>query len=368
MRSHSIVEIISFQSSRKAAKSRFTHFSDLREEPEVIDSSSRMDRKNEALYIGVDIGGTKIALGLVTAKGKCLTQKSFPTQVGKGSDWIINHLVQEIRGLLEEVHLSIDAIHSIGIGVPGTVELTTGNVILAPNLYWQNVPFGDRMKAAFPTSSIYLDQDTNTAALGEYFLCDDASVENLLFITISTGIGSGLILDKKLYRGRLNMAGEIGHSIVEKNGVPCTCGSRGCLQSYAKGPAIADIVLQRIQNGEKSCLASRIVGDRLTAAQVAEAASQGDRLARSVLLGAAEYVGLVLANVVSLLNLDLIIIGGGVAQSGEEFIQRIKDVTRASCYPPAKESFRMALTTNWEKSALIGAALLHKTLAASEQL
>lgn len=323
-----------------------------------------MTRHNETVHIGIDIGGTKIALGLVTATGECLAQKSFPTQVEKGPDWIINHLVREIRTFVETAQIPIDAIHSIGIGVPGTVELATGNVVLAPNIFWRDVPLGEQMKAAFPQIPIYLDQDTNTAALGEYFLCDDVSVENLFFITISTGVGSGLILDKKLYRGRLNTAGEIGHVIVEKDGMPCTCGSQGCLQAYAKGPAIADIVLRRIKNGETSCLTESILDGQLTASQVAEAASQGDSLAREVLFQAAEYVGIALANVVSLLNPDLIIIGGGVAQSGEEFIERIKDVTRSICYPPAKESFRIALTTNWEKSAIIGAGLLYKTSAA----
>ena len=318
------------------------------------------------MHIGVDIGGTKIALGLVTSEGECLQQKNFPTEGSKGADWIIANLIQEIKGMVDQAQLSIEAINSIGIGVPGTVELTTGNVVLAPNIYWENVPLGRQMKTAFPQIPVYIDQDTNTAVLGEYFLCDDPSVRNLFFITISTGIGSGLILDKKLYRGRFNSAGEIGHFIVERNGVPCTCGSRGCLQAYANGPAIANVALQRIKHGDTSCLAERILGDRLTACQVAEAAAEGDSLARDVLLNAAERVGIALANVVSLLNPDLIIIGGGVAQSGPEFIERIQEVTRTSCYPPARESFRIAVTTNWERSAIIGAGLLYKTLAAEE--
>lgn len=323
-----------------------------------------MTARNDTLNVGVDLGGTKIALGLVTSEGETITQKNFPTAVDKGADWLIAHLIEAIKAFLDDARVSIDDVNSIGIGVPGTVELTTGNVVLAPNIYWQDVPLGEKMKAGFPTIPIYIDQDTNTAVLGEYFLCDDLAVENFFFLTISTGVGSGLILNNTLYRGRLNMAGEIGHTIVEKDGVPCTCGSRGCLQAYAKGPAIADIAVQRIKNGEQSTLEKRIRDGRLTAIQVAEAASNGDQLAKDVLLAAAEYVGLALANVVSLLNPDIIIIGGGVAQSGTWFIERIKDVTKSSCYPPARESFRLELTTNWEKSAIIGAGLLYKTLTA----
>ena len=133
---------------------------------------------------------------------------------------------------------------------------------------------------------------------------------------------------------------------------------------YAKGPAIAETVLRRIKHGEYSCLAERMTDGQLTAVQVAEAAAKGDQLAKDVLLNAAEYVGIALANVVSLLNPDLIIIGGGVAQSGSLFIEHIKAIAKSCCYPPARESFRVEVTTNWEKSALMGAGLLYKALRA----
>ncbi len=321
-----------------------------------------MEKNRNSINVGVDIGGTKIALGFVTSEGKLTRQKSFPTSGEKGPDWIIEHLIEEIKSFVEKAQVEMHNINSIGIGVPGTVELTTGNVVLAPNIYWRNIPLGEKLKAGFPKIPIYIDQDTNTAVLGEYFACEDVSVENLFFITISTGIGSGLILNKTLYRGRLNMAGEIGHTVVEKDGVSCTCGSRGCLQAYAKGPALVETTIQRIKHGETSCLAEQMTNGQLTAVLIAEAASDGDPLAQEALLNAAEYVGIALANVVTLLNPDLIIIGGGVARSGNWFIDKIREVTRSHCYPPARESFRIELTTNWEKSPLIGAGLLYKTL------
>ena len=321
-----------------------------------------MKKNYDSLNVGVDIGGTKIALGVVTSRGKIINQTSFPMHVEQGPDWIIAHLIRAIKDFVEQAQVDLDDIHSIGIGVPGTVDLANGNVVLAPNIYWRDVPLGQKIHAAFPEIPIYIDQDTNTAVLGEYFACEDGSVENLFFLTISTGVGSGLILNKQLYRGRLNMAGEIGHIVVEKDGVPCTCGKNGCLQMYAKGPAIAEIALQRMRNGEKSCLAGQISNGQLTAANVAEAASEGDQLAKEVFLNAAEYVGIALANVVSLLNPDLIVIGGGVAHSGSWFIEKIKEVTRIHCYPPARDRYKILLTTNWEKSPIMGAGLLYKTL------
>ena len=317
--------------------------------------------KQNMFTIGIDIGGTKIALGLVTQQGEILTQDSFPTCSEKGADWIIDTLAGKVHNLVERSQLEMSNIHSIGIGVPGTVDLESGHVILAPNLYWRDIPLGPKLKTHFPDMPIYIDQDTKATAFGEYIACDDASVENLFFMTISTGIGAGIILNRQLYRGRLNAAGEIGHCVVEKQGKACSCGNHGCLEMYAKGPAIAEIALQRIKDGEPSSLQPQMNDGDLTSVHVAEAALRGDALARDVLLHAADYVGFALVNVIALLNPDLIVIGGGVARSGEFFIERIRETAQRYCYPPAKDSYKIVLTTQWEKSAIIGASLLYQS-------
>ncbi len=320
-----------------------------------------MKENQKNFNIGIDIGGSKIALGLVTQEGKILAQNTVPTCPEKGSGLIIDRLISEIHDLVEQAHVTIRAIHSIGIGVPGTVDLQSGHVVLAPNLYWRDIPLGPKLKTHFRNMPIYIDQDTKVTALGEYIACDDASVENLFFMTISTGIGAGIILNRKLYRGRLNAAGEIGHCVVEKHGKPCSCGNKGCLEMYAKGPAIAEIAGQRIKDGEPSSLQKQVSENNLNSIHIAEAALKGDSLAQDVLLNAAEYVGYALVNVIALLNPDLVVIGGGVARSGEFFIEKIREVIQRNCYPPIKESYKIVLTTQWEKSAIIGASLLYQT-------
>jgi len=320
-----------------------------------------MKKNRSVVNVGVDIGGTKIALGLVTLKGEILSQKTFPTCPEKGDDWIIDRLVADIHQLIDQSHVDRQTIRSIGIGVPGTVDIQTGHVILAPNLCWRNIPLGPKLNVHFRDIPVYIDQDTKVAALGEYIACGDASVENLFFMTISTGIGAGIILNRTLFRGRLNTAGEIGHCVVEKHGKLCSCGNRGCLEMYAKGPAIAEIALQRITNGEPSSLQKQVRLHDLNSIHVAEAALRGDALAQDVLLNAAEYVGFALVNVITLLNPDLIVIGGGVARSGGFFLERIREVTERYCYPPMKESYKIVLTNQWEKSAIIGAGLLYQT-------
>ena len=313
----------------------------------------------KSLNIGVDLGGTKIAMGLVTAEGDIKVLKSFPTCTEKGAEWIIERLIEEIKALFENENVNVNDIKSLGLGIPGTVDLKKGEVILAPNIYWRNIPLGEKIRAAFPDLPVYIVQDTNTAALGEFLACESDDIENLFYITISTGVGSGLIFNRKLYRGRSNTAGEVGHFIVERDGIKCTCGNRGCLQMYAKGPAIAGEALRRLNNGEKSILKDQLRKGYLTALQVGEAAIKGDTMAREVILRAAEYVGIALGNVVSLINPDLIVIGGGVVRCGSLLIDEIVRVTLTSCYPPTRESVAVSSTRLWEKSGVIGAALLH---------
>jgi glucokinase len=323
-----------------------------------------MDKTNSGgncLNIGVDLGGTKIAMGLVSSEGVLLSQNTASTNAQNGPEYVIKTIVTEIQNLLKRKHLNNHDINSIGIGVPGTVDLKTGEVILAPNIYWTHVPLGLALKETFSDISIFIDQDTNAAAYGEFLTYNDP-IDNLYYITLSTGVGSGIIINKKLYRGCNNTAGEVGHTIVVKDGLLCECGNRGCLQVYSKGPAIAREAERRIKRGEKSSLSKNLKNDELTAIQVTEAALIGDPLAKDVVLRAAEYIGIALANVVSLLNPDLIVIGGGVARCGKMLLDRIYDITSMYCYPPACEHLRIECTDKWEQSGVIGAALLYKTL------
>jgi len=310
--------------------------------------------------IGIDIGGTKIAIGLVDKEKKLVDRIDISIIIKNGPNLIITEIIKQTKNIIKRNNLTGKQINSIGIGVPGTVNIKTGYVILAPNIYWRDVPLGKMFNNSFPSTPIYIDQDTNTAALGEYALQKDKDINNLYYITISTGVGSGLILNGKLYRGSLNTAGEIGHTIVEKNGIPCTCGNKGCLQMYAKGPAIADEAMRKIKKGAKTSLKKYLLNNRtLTAQQIGNEANKGDSFSINILLWAADYVGMALANVVNLLNPDLIIIGGGVARCGAFFIDAITNATINYCYPPIRESVRISCTTQWEKSGIIGGAMLY---------
>jgi len=312
--------------------------------------------------IGIDIGGTKIAIGLVNKEKKLIDRIDISTDIKNGPYPLITEIIKQTKNIIGGNNLMGKQINSIGIGIPGTVNTDTGYVILAPNIYWRDVPLGKMFNNSFPSIPIYIDQDTNAAALGEYILRKDKDINNLYYITISTGVGSGLILNGKLYRGSLNTAGEIGHTIVEKNGILCTCGNKGCLQMYSKGPAIANEAIRRIRKGKKTSLKKYLVDNgTLTAQEIGNEANKGDSFSINILLQAADYIGMALANVVNLLNPDLIVIGGGVAKCGVFFIDAITNATINYCYPPIRESVNISCTTQWEKSGIFGAAMLYSS-------
>jgi glucokinase len=313
----------------------------------------------ESLNIGIDVGGTKISIGLVTARGEIIARKDFPTAAEEGPEAVIERMIGQAKALLEQQSLAAQSLSSIGIGIPGTVERKTGRVVLAPNIYWRDVPVGERIRGAFPGVAVLADQDTNVAALGEFLVLNDPQISSLYYLTISTGVGSGIILDGKLHRGRGNTAGEVGHFIVERNGLPCTCGNRGCLQMYARGPAIAAEAVRRIERGMESVLVDKLGDGQLTGLDVGRAAAAGDTLAREVMDWAAGYVGLALGNVVSLFSPDLIVLAGGVLRCGDWFLRRIEEVAADSCYPPARGGVRMVQTVLWERANVIGAGLLY---------
>jgi glucokinase len=311
--------------------------------------------------IGVDIGGTKIALGLVNENGEIVCREKYPTQAENGFESIIGKLVYKIDELISNFNTDRTAVNSIGVGVPGTVDLKAGEVILAANLFWENAPLVSELQNAFPAIKINADKDTNVTAWAEYLQYKNEGVRNLYFMTISTGIGSGIIIEGKLYRGSYYGAGEIGHMCIEKDGKQCTCGNKGCLQEYAKGPAIVNEAMRRIKSGNSSMLLNVLeTKGKIENIDITEAAIKGDLLARSVIVEAAEYVGRALGQVLSLIAPDIIIIGGGIAQNGEMFLNPVISTAINSCYPPSKNRARIELTKMWEDAAIIGASRLYE--------
>jgi glucokinase len=274
-----------------------------------------------AKYIGIDLGGTKIAGVLADTGGTVLYQETIPTRTEEGQDKVIARIYGLIRALLAAA--GAGEVKGIGLCTPGPSDLKAGVVIEAPNLKWKDLPIVALLEKEF-NLPVVLENDANAAAYGEYVYGAAKGRKDLVYLTVSTGIGGGIIVNGELVYGRNYSAGEVGHMVVLPDGPPCGCGRRGCVEALASGSAIAReakaLLLKEGQGGSgRTGLLWEMTGgdpERLTAKEVGKAAAQGDPLALSVLEKAFRYLGIALGNLVNLLNPEIIVIGGGVAAMG----------------------------------------------------
>lgn len=263
--------------------------------------------------IAMDIGGTNIRLALIAADGSILQRTSSPCRIGDG----IAIFLQDLTGTLEKLcHQATETglrVVAAGAGVPGLIA-TDGSIISSVNLRpldGFNLQQWLEKHLRLPVAIL---NDANAAAVAEHIYGAGRPFRSLLHFTLGTGVGSGLILDNRLWTGRSGIAAEYGHATVEPDGYPCTCGNHGCLEQYASATAISRLAREMIRSGKKSSL-SGLSPDMISAATVATAASGGDELAGACLATAGRYLGIAAATVANLLNIEAIIVGGGVAAS-----------------------------------------------------
>ena len=313
-----------------------------------------------AQRIGIDVGGTNVKIALVSDKGKIIYSNSIPTRAEMGYEYTINSMKDAVRDLLKETKMKASDIEGMGFGFPGQIDCQKGIVRLAPNIPgWVNVPIAEIMEKEFgiPTR---VDNDVRTATLGELNYGAGVGCENLVCITVGTGIGSGLVVNGKLVRGANNAAGEIGHIKLNMQGGPlCGCGDRGCLEAYASGPSIVAMAEEYIRGG-KSTKYRELANPDITPYIVAVAAKEGDPVARQIFRIMGEYIGMGLTSVVNLLNPEKIIIGGGVADAGDILLDPIRETIAKRAMTIQKE-VEVVPAQLGNTAGMIGASLLIKS-------
>ena len=311
--------------------------------------------------IGIDVGGTNIKIALVNEKGSIIYSNSIPTRAEMGYEYTINSMKEAIRDLLKETKTEAKDIEGMGFGFPGQIDCQKGIVRLAPNIPgWVEVPIAEIMEKEFgiPTR---VDNDVRCAALGELNFGAGIGCENLICITVGTGIGSGLIINGKLVRGASNAAGEIGHIKLDiKEGPLCGCGDRGCLEAFASGPSIVAMAEEYIKGG-KSTKYRELANPEITPYIVSEAAKLGDPVAKRIFTIMGEYIGVGLASVVNLLNPEKIIIGGGVAAAGDILMNPIKETLVKRAMPISGAAVEVVPAQLGNTAGVIGASLLIKS-------
>ncbi|HRR91962.1 MAG TPA: ROK family protein, partial [bacterium] len=228
--------------------------------------------------IGIDIGGTKIAIGRADSRGNLEDSVRFPTDVSRGYRSILEEIIEKTSKLFER-----DSVKAIGIGCGGPLDSKRGRILSPPNLPgWDDVPLVDDVKGVFNVP-VYLENDANAAALGEFYFGAGKDVSNMVYMTLSTGIGGGIILNNKLIHGVRDSGGEVGHQTILPDGPLCNCGNRGCLEALSSGTGIAKIFREKLASGRESIVTSWVKEpEEISAKIIADAAKAGDSLSKEV--------------------------------------------------------------------------------------
>ena len=307
---------------------------------------------NETISVGIDIGATKANLGLVTSAGKIIASNRIPVQRQSSAEGFIETLCREVERLIEAHGLTKADIAFYGAGVPGTADFKTGLVEYCPNLGWEDVPAGAIFKKHLK-AEVLIAQDSRLAAWAEYLLGAGRNYRSFICVAIGTGIGGGIILDGKIFHGALNTAGEIGHSVFQKDGRPCNCGNHGCLERYASGTGMIERALEAFPE--------KFAGRPRQAETLFELAYAGDEDLLKLIRRMVEDLAVGIANAVSILSPEAVIISGGLCIHEELIIKPLRELVNQYGYHAwvRKKQLKIEQAQLGPEAPMIGAALFY---------
>lgn len=311
------------------------------------------------IYAGVDVGGTNIKIGLVDIKGTILADNFIRTNKSKDYKGILDDIVADIKLLCNEAGVDYHDIGGIGVGVPGVVDSRTGTVSYSANLGWRDVPLVHGLEVA---SGIHAEaaNDANCAAWGEYKFGSCRSMDNVILITLGTGVGSGIIIDGRLFDGVASAGGEAGHMIIVKDGKQCNCGLKGCWECYASASALISQTEEAMKKYPDSIL--RDVAEKegkISGRTAFIAAEKGDKAGKEVVENYIDYIATGLINLGNIFHPNAIIIGGGVSNEGAALIEPLEEKVNAGLLASEHNpKVRIIGASLGNKAGLIGAAAL----------
>jgi len=312
---------------------------------------------SEVFALGVDIGGTKVAAGLVDAQGQIVKRARVPMNATGDAE---SGLAAVIAGIRELMPSSAVSIRGIGICSPGPLDPRTGVVINPPNLpCWRNFPLAERVRSAYNVA-VKVDNDANAAGLAEVLWGAARGYKNVFYATVGTGIGSGIILNGRILHGRTGAAGEAGHMGIDVHGPKCPCGKKGCIEVLASGPAIGRRARHKLASHPDSLLLQMADGDiqAVNGEVVSRAAQQGDAVAKEVIDETLELIAYWLGNVIDFQEPDVIVMGGGVSTMLAPYLESIRKRWIGSIVNPWPEQVPLLLARYGEEAGIAGAAAL----------
>ncbi len=306
----------------------------------------------ERLVLAADVGGTNTRMAIVTENGDIHTHIKKSTYCNDGRDEMIRFLVSLARETIEKSNQSIEGISGVGIGFPGPLNVETGTIFNPPNLTgWDMVPLKSILENELGIP-VAIENDANTAALGEWWKGAGSGTSSLFCITLGTGVGGGIVLDGKVWHGASSIAGEIGHTTVIRDGLLCSCGNLGCLEAYACSGGILKRVNQALLEGNNSNRPQLLTNLK----QIDQLIVQGNEAAIGVIKETGVILGIAIANLVNLINPEIVVLFGGVTNLGESLVGPLKKEVNKRAFKEATDSLRIELSSLGDNSGVLGAA------------
>jgi glucokinase len=274
--------------------------------------------------VGVDLGGTKILSGVFKTSLACLGRSKMSTKPQRGAKGVIDRIARCVEDAVDECDLTLKQIRGVGIGAPGAVNSESGQVIFAPNLGWEDIELKKELEEKLKVP-VFVENDCNICALGIYESELETKPRQMVGVFLGTGIGGGIILEGKLFSGFNRTAGELGHMVIEVGGPKCSCGNRGCFEALASRGAIFRKIQADVKAGQKTVLTDMLGPDLddMRSGDLRKAIRQGDKYVEKVIEDAAEYTGIAVANLINILNPEMVVLGGGVITALEDEMMAI---------------------------------------------
>ncbi len=310
-------------------------------------------------FIGIDLGGTNIAAGIVNEAGKIIIQGEVPTKAERGPKPVCEDMGRLCLDLIAKANLTLKDITAIGAGVPGIANNDTGVVLFCTNLGWHDVPVREYLNP-YIKKPLFIENDATVAGLAESFAGVTKGCKQSVFLTLGTGVGGGIILDGKVYSGPHHIASELGHMIVEVDGDQCTCGNKGCWERYTSGGALIRGANAILKDHPESELYKKTGGDpeKMSARIVIDSAKAGDVQAKIIFDRYIEYMAAGIVTIINFIDPEVIALGGGVSRAGEFLVEPLRASVAKKIFYKGVSYARIELSTMGNDAGIIGAAML----------
>lgn len=311
------------------------------------------------MYVGIDLGGTNIAAGVVDENGKILAQGSVPTKAIRPNEEYAEDMVMLAKKVIADAGLNISDIKAIGVGAPGSIDSKNGKVYDSENLGMDDFAMAEYIEKGTGLP-VYLENDANAAAYGEYAINGNGA-ESFIFVTLGTGVGGGIVIDGKIIRGFNGTGAELGHTSIKFDGEQCNCGRVGCWETYASVTALIRQTKKAMEENPDSLMHELAKKEGKVSGRTSfDAAKQGDAAGEMVVDNYAKYVAIGVANMINIFQPNKLVIGGGISKEGDYLLNRIKEYADHYDYNRSQEKAKIEMATLYNDAGIIGAAFAAK--------